>query len=419
MRFEAGTDSDGEGCGEGSKCRDVVSFGSSSAEERCVAAGGTAEDVETCERWTQGAISHLGPLARYAQGSTVAPAFPCGGFINEEGINFHLFRAGRACCTDGFSQCMGLAVHVVEAEMTLEMDFPANMSASQLETALRESIAASTGVSNTSVGKINITVKVVGTAPMVVADPAAFVASPEAKTAVEAGLAVKVGVPASDVTATLSLADGSSAAPAGAPAPASSPASAPSPAAAPGPAPSPSPAPASARRLEHEPERRLSGTVNVEYEIVADMASSSMMTTSLQADDGAASLTAAINDQLENVTDIEPVEVQDIEATPQVTITYEIRTTDAEAAQAAQEFIAEASSGGAAAEGLVSGITAELAEAGFTVTIAEISGSVEPVQIEPQGDAPPSTRTQSSSAFRLSHRDVATALSLVVALALA
>merc|ERR1712070_1163345 len=246
---------------------------------------------------------------------------------------------------------------------------------------------------------------------MVVADPAAFVASPEAKTAVEAGLAVKVGVPASDVTATLSLADGSSAAPAGAPAPASSPASAP------GPAPSPSPAPA--RRLEHEPERRLSGTVNVEYEIVADMASSSMMTTSLQADDGAASLTAAINDQLENVTDIEPVEVQDIEATPQVTITYEIRTTDAATAQAAQEYIAEASSGGAAAEGLVSGITAELAEAGFTVTIAEISGSVEPVQIEPQGDAPPSTRTQSSSAFRLSHRDVATALSLVVALALA
>merc|ERR1712070_104812 len=252
---------------------------------------------------------------------------------------------------------------------------------------------------------------------MVVADPAAFVASPEAKTAVEAGLAVKVGVPASDVTATLSLADGSSAAPAGAPAPASSPASAPSPAAAPGPAPSPSPAPS--RRLEHEPERRLSGTVNVEYEIVADMASSSMMTTSLQADDGAASLTAAINDQLENVTDIEPVEVQDIEATPQVTITYEIRATDAATAQAAQEYIAEASSGGAAAEGLVSGITAELAEAGFTVTIAEISGSVEPVQIEPQGDAPPSTRTQSSSAFRLSHRDVATALSLVVALALA
>merc|ERR1711967_165887 len=101
---------------------------------------------------------------------------------------------------------------------------------------------------------------------------------------------------------------------------------------------------------------------------------------SLEAEDGAASLTAAINHQLENVTDIDAVAVQQIEAEPQVTISYEIRTTDEAAAQAAQETIAAASAGGAAQDTLLGGITAELAEAGFVVEISGMTGTVEEVQ---------------------------------------
>merc|ERR1711967_117152 len=111
------------------------------------------------------------------------------------------------------------------------------------------------------------------------------------------------------------------------------------------PAPSPASAPSSsANSTTTTPaSRRLqSGTVNVAYEIEADMASSAMMTADLGATDGAALLTDAINEQLANVTGIDAVEVETLTAEPQVTISYEIRTMDAAAARTAQATMAAA-----------------------------------------------------------------------------
>lgn len=416
--FERGHDAfeaeDDEGGCSRTRCQDVMSFDGLSADERCVTAEGRVDNMRTCDEWTQSAVEHLGPFGLFAESSAVRPQVDCGGYLGSDAINFHLFTAGRACCSDFISQCMGLDVHVVRAEMTLAMTIPDGMSEEQLANAMRESIAQQTGVGNSSVGNINITVKVVGTAPMVVADPAAFVASAGAKLAVEAGLADQVGVPAPSVSAILSLAGETSSAPASA--------SAPAPASAPGPAPSPSPAPApapvSARRLaEQEPERRLEGTVNVDYEILADLASSGSMTADLESGSGAALLTDLINEQLENVTGIDPVTVQEILAEPQVTISYEIRTTDGNAAQLAQEVISAAAGGGTAQTDFLTAITEELAEAGLEVTISGMTGTVEEVQTEETGEAATTRTIPSSSAFSLTHRYVATAAAAAVAVA--
>merc|ERR1712216_135888 len=184
-------------------------------------------------------------------------------------------------------------------------------------------------------------------------------------------------------------------------------------AAAPTPANAPAPAPVSGRLLsEEEAERRLQGTVNVEYEIeVENMGDSAQMMSSLQAADGASALQAAINAELP--ADL-AVEVTEIVAEPEVTISYEIRTTDAAAASTAQAAMAAATAGGADQDALLSGITSNLLDAGFNVTISSMSGTVEEVATVAQGEAAPS-RTPTSGAFRLSLRDLLATAVIVAA----
>merc|ERR1711998_662836 len=121
--------------------------------------------------------------------------------------------------------------------------------------------------------------------------------------------------------------------------------------------------------FEEEAKRRLQeANVNVEYEIVVEnMGDSAQMMSSLQAADGATALTTAINTALTEAGSTISVAVTEISAEPEVTISYEIRTTDAEAASSAQAAMAAATAGGAEQEALLSGITSNLADAGFNV----------------------------------------------------
>merc|ERR1711988_419208 len=150
--------------------------------------------------------------------------------------------------------------------------------------------------------------------------------------------------------------------------------------------------------------------------IVTDMASSTAMTDSLVG--GAADLTTEINTQLA-ATDFS-VEVEQIAAAPEVTVTYEIRTTDAAAATAAQETIAAASTEGSSSA-LVSGLTANLADThGVQITITEMTSTASEVRsvstASPSSPSPPPT---TSNAFRLGHRDVVSAVVVAAAVALA
>merc|ERR1712224_642955 len=97
-----------------------------------------------------------------------------------------------------------------------------------------------------------------------------------------------------------------------------------------------------------------------------------------------------------NVTGIDAVEVETLTAEPQVTITYEIRTTDAAAAREAQATMAAAASSGTGQDALLGDITQALADAGYAVTISSMSAEVEEVQVVEQGDAPPSRPSSNS-----------------------
>merc|ERR1712195_167775 len=131
----------------------------------------------------------------------------------------------------------------------------------------------------------------------------------------------------------------------------------------------------------------------------------------------ASSLTDNINLELEDVEGIGSVSVEEIAAEPEVTISYEIRTTDADAARNAQAVMAAATAGGAGQDALMSGISDTLMSAGFNVTISDMTGSVTEVQTVAQGEAAP-IRTPTSGAFRLSLRDLlATAVAVAVAVA--
>merc|ERR1712070_935681 len=157
----------------------------------------------------------------------------------------------------------------------------------------------------------------------------------------------------------------------------------------------------------------MGGTVNVDYEIeVENMGDSAQMMSSLTDANGASDLQALINAELPAAL---AVEVTEIEAEPEATISYEIRTTNAAAASSAQAAMAAASAGGAEQDLLLSGITSNLADLGFNVTISSMSGTVEEVATVAQGQAAQS-RTPTSGAFRLSLRDLlATAVIVAVA----
>jgi len=383
-RYWSPANEEAMGCGEPSRC-DVHSIGGDSAEERCELAGGTFRSSMTCNEWTGRAVESVGPFANMW--------LPCGSFVGDgEDLNSHLFIAGGACCSDGISQCMGLDVTVVSGEMTLNMDIPSDMSAEELVSALKTSIASQVpGLNESEVGNVTVSVVVKGTAPMVVGDPAAFVASAVAKAAVEAGLAIQVGVAAEHVTATLSLEASEGAT---------------------------TPAPAATDTTTTAPAtRRLEGTVIVTYDITADLANSATLTSSLQAADATTSLAAHINTELA-AEGIE-VEVQEIEAESEVTISYEIRTVDSSVADTAQTVFSDAAAGaGNAGAGFTTSLTSELADLGHSVTI-EVTFAEPEVEVSEATTqtAAPSSSPTSSSAFRLGHGDVAVAMAAIAAFA--
>jgi len=254
-----------------------------------------------------------------------------------------------------------------------------------------------------------------GSAPMTLADAAAaqaFVASPDAKLAVEAGLAVQVDVPPASVTATLSLADtATETAVADATVTAAADAAV-----------TATTTTASRRLTQEEDLRRLqAGTVNVDYEILADLSNSDTMTASLQAVGGAAALSGAINDELaaNPVEGIDLVTVTQISAEPEVTISYQIRTVDADRAQQAQTNIAEASAGGDAQATLMSNINSQMEAMGVSVNITGMTVAEPVLEVEDTGDAAaPVSRTDSSGTFRLGCRNFVMAFSAAVAMSL-
>jgi len=331
----------------------------------------------------------------------VAPRYPCGSFVGEGGedLNYFLRRAGAVCCNDASSQCMGLDVHVVSAEMTLNMSF-SGMSEDQLAEALKQAIVAQigdpaeSGINVSDVGNITISVKVKGTAPMTMADPQAFMNNEEAKTAVKQGLATQTGAEVSDITTTFTV-EGASADT--------------------GEAAADTDESATTSNSTDEPSRRLQGVVNVDYEIETDLSAVDALTAELQAESAADSLTTAINAELEDVEGVDPVTVDEIEAEQEVTISYQIRTTDATAAAGAQTALAESAS---APTSLTTSLEANLLAQGVTVTIHGMTAEVGEVDTEDTGeDAAAPSSPISSNAFRLGHHHAAVAA--VVALALA
>jgi len=321
-----------------------------------------------------------------------------------------------------------MGVHVVSAEMTLNMASTAALAdatgqlSSDATTALSAAIAAQTGVDVTEVANVTVAVKVKGSAPMELgtAEAAqAFVDSVPAKIAVEAGLALQVGVPSPSVTATLSVADAATDT-AAADTTVTAADAATDTAAADTTVTTDTAAADTTRRLtQAENSRRLQGgVVNVDYEILADLSSSDTMTQSLQAESGSTELTSRINSQLETVEGIESVTVRNITAEPEITISYEIRTTDPERAQTAQASIAEASAGVGAQTDFMTEINDAMAENGVSVTITGMTVAEPVLEAEDTGEAAPVSRTVSSGTIRLGCRNFVMAFSAIAALSL-
>lgn len=425
----AGLDGEAEEnmCGEAtvSSC-EIVSLAGESAGDRCTTAGGTYSSMasQSCSDWAGRILTVIGSFTtmEFPGGPYAGESMSCGStWGDSESINEHLFRAGAACCSDETSVCMGQDVHVVSAEMTLNMASTSALadSSGQLSSnataALSAAIAAQTGADLSEVTNVTVAVKVKGSAPMTLADAAAaqaFVASPDAKLAVEAGLAVQVDVPPASVTATLSLADtATETAVADATVTAAADAAV-----------TATTTTASRRLTQEEDLRRLqAGTVNVDYEILADLSNSDTMTASLQAVGGAAALSGAINDELaaNPVEGIDLVTVTQISAEPEVTISYQIRTVDADRAQQAQTNIAEASAGGDAQATLMSNINSQMEAMGVSVNITGMTVAEPVLEVEDTGDAAaPVSRTDSSGTFRLGCRNFVMAFSAAVAMSL-
>lgn len=359
----------GGGC---DSCSDVMSTVGETAQSLCAGLGGTARSITTCNAWTEGATEHVGRF----DNMTVR----CGGFVGGESINEHLFAAGDACCSDQTPVCRGEDVHEVSGAMTLDLTSVAGLSdgdrlSDAAEGALKNAIAAQIeGVDAQDVGNITVVVKVKGRAPMQVADAAAFVASAEAKQAVEAGLAAQANVNVTRVTATLSVGGAGAAGNT-----------------------------SEETTTANTTERRLQETVNVEYEIQADLSDSDGLTSRLQSADASADLTAAINTELAEAEGDFDVTVDEISADSEVTISYQIRTTDPEAATAAAEALTAAATDETSQTALMTGLNTELAAAGVDVQVNSMTVAQPTVVVEDTGDAAPATTARpasSNGAFR-------------------
>lgn len=371
-RFEAAQAGEG-GCDAGQpRCSEVISTATETAEALCAGKSGTVRDTWTCNHWTADRTRYVG---RFNNAS-----FPCGGFVMGRSINVELFAAGDACCSDQTPVCRGQDVHEVSGSMTLNLTSVLGLSDGEGElsdaaqTALKDAIAAQIdGVDPQDVGNIEVVVKVKGTAPMQVANAAAFVASAEAKQAVEAGLAAQAGVEASRVTATLSVAG---AVPAG----------------------NATEETTTANTTANTTGRRLQDTVNVEYEIEADLSNSDMLTTSLRSADASA-LTTEINAALAEVEGDFDVTVDEISADSEVTISYQIRTTDLEAATAAEAALTAAATDETAQTSLMDGLNTALRERGVDVQVNSMTVAQPTREVEDTGDAATTPRPTSNGAF--------------------
>lgn len=388
------------GNSSGGLCFNVAEYSAISPADRCTGAGGTVSGQETCDMAVDTFITMLtgaDPLAAFAQGAARRPAPDCGGFgAGNMNINFHLFRAGRACCQDGTSQCMGMEVHKVSASMGFELDsLPMSLTEAALTTAVKDSIAATTGLSSDNIGNVTVTVKVKGDTSLTLADAAAataFAASAAAKTAVEAGIATQAQTTPASVTATL----------------------------------------AAARRLTAEDgARRLqaAGTVTAAYEVDTDGVSSSRtmldnMGTGTVQSDLAGHITTALAASADTTVSAMTPTVASVSAAPKVTVSYEMSSTNATAAAEAQATMQDAAAAGAGQTALVDGITSSLLTAGVEVNISDMSGTVNQVEATIHGtsgnatNAAASSRTPTSSAVRPSLRHVAMSVIAAVAGAL-
>jgi len=200
---------------------------------------------------------------------------------------------------DGTSPAVtAVTTHTVEGSLTLNMAAVGDLgSAASLE-AMKAAIAEQAGVNLADVASVEISMKVTGTMPMQVSNPAVFAASTEAKEGIQRAIAAQNSVPASDVTATLSSV---------------------------------------ARRLSKG--RQLQSNVNVAFEVaVTDGAAADAMTQTMSTAN-TADLAAAVNTELVSNTDLQVTSVASVTASPEVSVSYTIVTTDESVATAAQAEI--------------------------------------------------------------------------------
>lgn len=177
---------------------------------------------------------------------------------------------------------------------------------------------------------------------MEVANPEEFVASAAARTGVEAAIATQNSVPASDVTATLSVATGGG------------------------------------RRLEG---RQLQANVDVAFEIqVENGAAADTMSEAISSADTAA-LASAVNDQLADSPDLQVTSVSSVTAEPEVSVSYTITTTDSTAAQNAETAMESAS-------GMQASMNTAFEEAGIEGVAATVDTMVAPTMSTEMVDNP-------------------------------
>jgi len=239
---------------------------------------------------------------------------------------------------DGTSPAVtAVTTHTVEGSLTLNMAAVGDLGSAESLEAMKAAIAEQAGVNLADVASVEISVKVTGTMPMQVSNPAVFAASTEAKEGIQRAIAAQNSVPASDVTATLSV----------------------------------------ARRLSKG--RQLQSNVNVAFEVaVTDGAAADAMTQTMSTAN-TADLAAAVNTELVSNTDLQVTSVASVTASAEVSVSYTIVTTDESVATAAQAEIlaitpaamtasvnAQLQSAGVATEVTVTSISAPTVESAVT-----------------------------------------------------
>jgi hypothetical protein len=237
--------------------------------------------------------------------------------------------------------------HTISSSITLDVSEVGDLGNEASQTAMSEAIAESLGVSADDVEDVVMAIKVKGTMRMTVSDPEAFAASADAKLGIETAIANENEVDVSAVTATITV--------------------------------------ASSRRLL-QAARRLSGGVNVEYEIeVQDGATADQMTASLRAADTSA-LAEAVNAQLTG-SSLTVESIESISSDPEVSVDFSVVTEDADVAAAVETAVEVADP-----TAMTRTINAELEAAGIEteVSVSQIAApevSAETITQSPSDDA--------------------------------